>query len=105
MRRCYKESDKRFFQYGGRGIKVCERWHIFENYYADVGEVPFEGAELDRINPDGNYEPANCRWVSRKENANNRRWGAQYRDTYQMVHKDKLCDDCRKKIFPQREEP
>lgn len=100
MRRCHIENDKRFFQYGGRGIKVCERWHRFENYYADVGDVPFKDAELDRIDPDGNYEPSNCRWVTSKENSNNKRWSSKYRDIYQMVHIDKLCGDCRKKIFP-----
>lgn len=100
MRRCYDEKDKRFFQYGGRGIKVCEQWHRFDNYYADMGDMPFLEAEVDRIDPDGNYEPSNCRWVTPQQNAGNRRWGSKYRDTYQMVHIDKLCAMCKEKIFP-----
>ena len=70
--RCLNSSEKRFKDYGGRGIKVCERWLKFENFIQDMGERP-EKLELDRINNDGNYEPDNCRWVTRSENLKNRR--------------------------------
>lgn len=70
--RCTNKNHKSFKYYGGRGIKVCEKWLTFENFYADMGHRP-EGLQIDRTNNDGNYEPGNCRWVKPKENINNRR--------------------------------
>lgn len=59
-------------RYKDRGIVVCKRWEKFENFYNDMNESYVEGSELDRIDNDGNYEPSNCRWVTHKENSNNR---------------------------------
>ena len=70
--RCTNPNHKGYKNYGGRGITVCERWDSFKNFYADMGEAP-EGRSLDRINNDGNYEPSNCRWATRKEQAQNSR--------------------------------
>ena len=71
--RCYNPKSDRYYRYGARGIKVCDRWlESLDNFYEDMGERPFKGAQLDRINNDGNYEPSNCRWVSRSENILNR---------------------------------
>ena len=71
--RCYNWNDKRYLDYGGRGIIVCDRWlNSFENFIDDMGFCP-DGYSLDRINPNGNYEPSNCRWADKITQANNKR--------------------------------
>lgn len=74
--RCENHKASGYKRYGGRGIKVCERWSNpkdgFWNFVDDIGERP-EGCSLDRINNDGNYEPSNCKWSTRKEQQNNMR--------------------------------
>jgi hypothetical protein len=72
IERCEKTYCRRYADYGGRGIKVCDRWKVFENFYADMGDRP-EGMSLDRIDVNGNYEPSNCRWATPQQQRANRR--------------------------------
>lgn len=73
VRRCTKKTDAAWKHYGGRGIRVCERWLMFENFLADMGEKP-AGLTLDRFpNNNGDYEPTNCRWATAEQQQNNKR--------------------------------
>jgi hypothetical protein len=74
INRCECESDPRYSAYGGRGIKVCQRWrNDYAAFLSDMGRRPSAEHSLDRINVNGNYEPDNCRWADRKTQAANKR--------------------------------
>ena len=71
--RCNNPNSSGWELYGGRGVSICNRWlESFENFYADMGDRP-ENTSLDRINPNGNYEPSNCRWATPKQQSRNSR--------------------------------
>ena len=71
--RCYNKNNEKYPIYGGRGIKVCDRWlNSFDSFFSDMGFRPSPKHSIDRINVDGDYEPSNCRWATAKEQQNNR---------------------------------
>lgn len=108
IQRCTNPNNKDYYNYGGRGIKVCKRWLKFENFLKDMGEAP-EAHQIDRINNNGNYCKSNCRWTTSKINNRNRRdnrlithegekqclaaWAEEYQIDYrllwQRIYRDK----------------
>jgi hypothetical protein len=72
LKRCTNTNCKDYYNYGGRGIKVCDEWHSFDNFLKDMGERP-EDKTLDRKNSNGNYCKENCRWATSDTQSNNTR--------------------------------
>lgn len=91
--RCENSNHHAYKNYGGRGIRVCERWHDFRNFFADMGEKP-EGLTIERRNNEGNYNPGNCYWATWKEQQNNKRpisCGPNEQYWFRAWHKDMMC--------------
>ena len=73
--RCSNPNASDYHKYGGRGIRVCDRWKSFENFWLDMGAGYKQGLTIDRIYPRGNYTPSNCRWTSYSvQNINRHKW-------------------------------
>lgn len=89
-RRCASEKHTHYKNYGGRGIKVCERWmNSFDNFYEDMQSTWEQGLQLDREDNNGNYEPTNCRWVTRSQNTKNRRNSSKIQSSVDYVFYEK----------------
>lgn len=84
--RCFNPKYENYSNYGARGITVCERWRdSFELFIKDLGPRPSPVHSLDRIDPDGDYEPDNCRWATAEEQANNRRKNRKHEFNGQLL--------------------
>lgn len=70
--RCKHEGHINYENYGGRGITFCDKWNTFDGFYEDMGNGYKEGLTLERIDPNGNYEPSNCKWATPAEQQNNK---------------------------------
>lgn len=71
--RCTRSSQAKYADYGGRGIRVCERWRRFEAFYEDMGEPPSDQYSIERRDVNGHYEKSNCYWATQREQCNNTR--------------------------------
>jgi hypothetical protein len=71
MQRCHDPKKDNYYRYGGAGIRVCQRWHMYDNFLADMGAAP-DGLTLDRVDGARGYDPSNCRWATKETQNKNR---------------------------------
>lgn len=97
IQRCYDSNHPAYARYGGRGIKVCQQWHDFAQFYADMGDAP-DGMSQERINNDGDYLPENVVWADAKTQANNRRSNVVLEHAGKKQTMQQWCDELGLKI-------
>jgi hypothetical protein len=85
LKRCEDPNNNSYHNYGRRGIKVCRRWHVYNNFLSDMGPRPSEDYSLDRIDNDGDYTPDNCRWATVPTQRYNSRVRSDNRSGYKGV--------------------
>lgn len=85
LQRCFNPRHPSYYAYGARGIAVCERWHSFENFFADVGVRPSPDLSIDRIDNDGDYEPNNVRWGTLEQQLSTRRGRGPNRSEHRAI--------------------
>jgi hypothetical protein len=83
-------NNPSYVNYGGRGITICDRWLIFENFLCDMGLKPSSDLSIERVNNDGNYEPGNCKWGTQTEQNKNRRLSPLNTSGYRGVSFDSV---------------
>jgi len=89
--RCYNKNNSSYHYYGGRGIKVCDRWlESFKNFFEDMGPRP-EKQSLDRIDNNGDYSPDNCKWSTHLEQMSNTRRNVLYLYEGELIHQNGLA--------------
>ncbi len=93
MQRCTNPQAYAYEHYGGRGISVCDRWKVFENFNEDMGDPPTPEHTLERLDVNGNYEPGNCTWATRQEQARNRRNNVHYEHNGEQHLLDDLAEE------------
>jgi hypothetical protein len=95
VQRCTNPKNKHYKNYGGRGVKVCERWRDFDQFYVNCGPRPSPAHTIERVDNNKDYEPDNCKWATRKEQQNNtraNRWLTLHGETYTVAQwAEKLC--------------
>ncbi|QVD49147.1 hypothetical protein LUCX_77 [Xanthomonas phage vB_XciM_LucasX] len=93
VRRCTDPNCKEYQYYGARGIRICDRWMVLENFDADIGTPPSPDHTLERIDVNGHYEPNNCCWATPKEQARNRRSNVLHEHQGQKRFLDDLAEE------------
>jgi hypothetical protein len=83
--RCYNKEAVSYYSHGGRGIKICERWQDFKNFYKDMYDSYEIDLQIDRVDNNSDYQKENCKWSTKKEQANNKRNNRKI--TYQGITK------------------